>query len=227
MAPGLIDNIIAMFNSRHKDEKVYVEGILTDYKNKRPGYEEFRVAAHKTLEALLEESGYTYQIFSRTKIPERLEEKLIRKRAEGVYYYSVEDIEDLVGIRVVFYTERDKEKFIKKIKNEIGGFLKVKERNKQNGYKATHIIMSFGRKRLKLSEYKHFRGFKSEIQITSILHHAWAEIEHDLIYKDINNLKIKNPEKFESMKQKMKGLMEKYIKKAATELEEIIDEGIN
>ncbi|OGI65528.1 hypothetical protein A3A95_02995 [Candidatus Nomurabacteria bacterium RIFCSPLOWO2_01_FULL_39_18] len=227
MPMGIIENIISMFNQRHKDEKVYLDTILTDYKNKRPSYEEFRVAAHKTLEALLEESGYKYQIFSRTKVPERLEEKLIRKRAEGVYYYAVEDIEDLVGIRVVFYTERDKEKFIKKIKNEIGGFLKVKERDKQNGYKATHVIMSFGRKRLKLSEYKHFRGLKSEIQITSILHHAWAEIEHDLIYKDINNLKIQNPGKFALMKQKMNGLMEKYIKKAATELEEIIDESIS
>src|SRR3989344_5275037 len=227
MALKLIDNIIAIFNPKHKDEKVYLENILTEYKNKRPNYEEFRVASHRTLEALLEEGEYKYQIFSRTKTPERLEEKLVRKKAEGIYYYSLEEIEDLVGLRVIFYTERDKEKFIKKIKNAIGSFIKVKEKEKQNGYKATHIIMSFGRKRLKLSEYRHFRGLKSEIQITSILHHAWAEIEHDLVYKDINNLKNKDPKKFESMKQKMKELMEKYIKKVATELEEIIDESIS
>ena len=227
MALKLIDNIIAIFNPKHKDEKVYLENILTEYKNKRPNYEEFRVASHRTLEALLEEGEYKYQIFSRTKTPERLEEKLVRKKAEGIYYYSLEEIEDLVGLRVIFYTERDKEKFIKKIKNAIGSFIKVKEKEKQNGYKATHIIMSFGRKRLKLSEYRHFRGLKSEIQITSILYHAWAEIEHDLVYKDINNLKNKDPKKFESMKQKMKELMEKYIKKVATELEEIIDESIN
>lgn len=34
-----------------------------------------------------------------------------------------------------------------------------------------------------MTEYKAFQGFKSEIQIRSILQHAWAEIEHDLGYK--------------------------------------------
>ncbi|OGI82939.1 hypothetical protein A3I95_03010 [Candidatus Nomurabacteria bacterium RIFCSPLOWO2_02_FULL_44_12] len=226
MNARMIDKIIALLNpQRHKGEKSYLSTILTEYKNKRPNYEEFRIAAHRALEALLKEGEYKYQIISRTKTHERLEEKLLRKKEHGIFYHSVEEVEDLVGIRIIFYTERDKEKFVKKIKNEIGGFMKIEERVKDNGYRATHIIMSFGRKRLNLSEYKQFRGLKSEVQITSILHHAWAEIEHDLIYKDINNLKIRDPEKFELTKQKIHLLLEKYIKKAATELEEIIDNG--
>ncbi|MES2315534.1 MAG: hypothetical protein V4486_02235 [Patescibacteria group bacterium] len=224
MNAQLMDKIIAFLNpKRHKGEQSYIGDILTEYKNKRPNYEDFRVAAHKALEALLEEEGYKYQIVSRTKTPERLEEKLLRKKREGILYHSVEEVEDLVGIRIIFYTERDKDRFTKRIKNEIGGFMKVEERNKQNGYRATHIVMSFGPKRLKLSEYKHLRGLKSEIQLTSILHHAWAEIEHDLIYKDINNLKDQDPEKFELMKEKINQLQEKYIKKAAAELEDIIE----
>ncbi|HEY4503180.1 MAG TPA: hypothetical protein VJC14_01980 [Candidatus Paceibacterota bacterium] len=228
MASRIMDKIIAFVNPvRFKEETSYLENILNEYKSKRPNYEEFRVAAHKTLEALLKEFEYKYQIVSRTKTHARLEEKLLRKAEKGTYYHSVEEVEDLVGIRVIFYTESDREKFAKQIKDEIGGFMKIEERQNENGYKATHIVMSFGPKRVKLSEYKHFHGLKSEVQITSILHHAWAEVEHDLIYKDINNLKSRDPAKFELMKEKMNKLLEKYIKKAAEELENIMRDSMD
>lgn len=227
MAPNFFDRIIAVLNpQKYKNEVDYLESILTEYKNKRSGYEEFRTVAHKTVEAILKEDEYKYQLLSRTKTPERLKEKLLRKKELGIYYSSLQEIEDLVGLRVIFYTEQDKERFIKRIKNEIGGSMKIEDREKDAGYKATHIIMTFGPKRLKLSEYKHFNGLKSEMQITSILNHAWAEIEHDLIYKDIHGLKNRDPKKFEFMKQKMSQLVDKYIKKAAQELEEVINQSV-
>lgn len=224
MTSRFFDNVINFFNSEYKNESTYLSTILTEYKNKHFLYEEFRLVLHKTIESILKEDKYRYQISSRTKTLERLEEKLIRKKTQGVYYKGIEGIEDLIGIRVIFYTEKDKERFLSRLKNEISGLMKIEERKKENGYHATHVIISFGSKRLKLSEYKHFKDLKSELQITSILHHAWAEIEHDLIYKDIKGLKNRNPKKFESVKEKIYQLLEKYIKKAATELEEIIEE---
>ena len=226
MSSGFMDNLIALVNPKYKKVGDYVEDILNEYKVRHPVYEEFRLVSHKAIEALLEEGGYKYQISSRTKTPERLQEKIIRKKDQGTFYSSINDIEDLVGLRIIFYTERDKERFINRIKSEIDGFMKIEELEKINGYKSTHIVMSFGPKRLKLSEYKHFNGLKSEIQITSILHHAWAEIEHDLIYKDIHNLKANNPKRYELIKEKMSQLMEKYIKKAAKELEEVIEQDV-
>lgn len=227
MNSKFIDKIIDLLNpERFSGEKDYLNKILDEYKRKSPNYEEFRIASHKALEALLRDGGYKYQILSRTKTPERLEGKLLRKKSQGKYYFSVEDVEDLVGIRIIFYTESDKDKFLKKIKTEIDGEMRVEELEKDNGYKATHIVMSFGPKRTSLSEYKHFTGLKSEIQLTSILHHAWAEIEHDLIYKDITKLNERDPQKFQLMKAKMTKLVEKYIKKAASELEEIIEDSL-
>jgi hypothetical protein len=37
----------------------------------------------------------------------------------------------------------------------------------------------------KLREYSHFSGLKCELQIRTVLQHAWAEIEHGIGYKPI------------------------------------------
>jgi len=221
---SIIEKLTFFFQKRNNENNSeYLYKIINDYKQKRPAYEEFRKVVHNAVEAVLKNSHYKYQISSRTKTIERLEEKIIRKKNDNKYYTSISDIEDLVGIRVIFYTEKDKNRFIDEIKEELSGSIKIEAKNKINGYSATHLIVSFGEKRLKLSEYKHFKGLKSEIQLTSIFHHAWAEIEHDLIYKDIYELNKNDPEKYILVKDRMTKISEKYIKTAALEMEEIMD----
>jgi hypothetical protein len=44
-------------------------------------------------------------------------------------------------------------------------------------------VVSLNPARLALAEYRRFEGFKAEIQIRTVIQHAWAEIEHDLGYK--------------------------------------------
>lgn len=221
---SLIEKLTLYFQkNRNIDNSEYLFKIINDYKQKRPIYEEFRIVIHNAIESILKDGSYKYQISSRTKTIERLEGKIIRKKNEDKYYNSLDDIEDLVGLRVIFYTEKDKNKFINEIDRELSGSIKIEDKNKSNGYNAMHIIVSFGEKRLKLSEYKHFKGLKSEIQLTSIFHHAWAEIEHDLVYKDVYDLKIKDPEKYILIKDKMNNLSEKYIKSITSEMEKIMD----
>src|SRR3989344_5401520 len=115
MNARMIDKIIALLNpQRHKGEKSYLSTILTEYKNKRPNYEEFRIAAHRALEALLKEGEYKYQIISRTKTHERLKKNLRRKKEHGFFYHWVEGVEDLGGFRKFFYPDRERKKFEKK-----------------------------------------------------------------------------------------------------------------
>lgn len=216
----LIEAIINRGETNSAD--YYLKKILSDYRNKRPLYEEFRGALHKLLDALLKENNYKYQIVSRTKSPERLREKFLRKSAEGIHYKSLYDIEDLVGIRVLFYTEADIDRFTRELKKEIDGTIQIEDKKQKNGYEAIHIILSLGHKRLQLSEYRHFSGLKAEVQVTSLIRHTWAEIEHDFIYKDISGLKKRNPEKFAVMEQKLGEILENHIKQASKEFEEII-----
>lgn len=223
MNKGFFTRFINIFKSRGgEDDQSYLDNILNEYKQKRSSYEEFRNVMHNTIESLLQEGEYKYQISSRTKTLERLKGKVIRKKMDGRYYNNLNEIEDLVGVRVIFYAEREKASFINKIKKELSGVVKTEGKKKQNGYNATHMIVSFGQKRLDLSEYRKFKNLKSEIQVTSIFHHAWAEIEHDLIYKDVYKIKEANPEKYILVRDKMNQLSERYISKATEELEKIM-----
>jgi putative GTP pyrophosphokinase len=54
---------------------------------------------------------------------------------------------------------------------------------KVSGYKARHFIVSFNEDRLRLFEYRQFKALRFEIQLCTILEHAWNEIEHDRGYK--------------------------------------------
>jgi hypothetical protein len=54
---------------------------------------------------------------------------------------------------------------------------------KQFGYLSVHYIVSLPAARAGLREYSRYSACVAEIQIRSVLQHAWAEIEHDLGYK--------------------------------------------
>jgi len=105
---------------------------------------------------LLDEKKYKYQIFHRVKSVVRLKEKIVRKKKERKIYKNLLDIGDLAGIRIVFYLESEKEKFIIDLQKEIPNIVSIEEFEKTNGYRAKHVIVKLGAKRLELSEYKKY-----------------------------------------------------------------------
>ena len=94
-----------------------------------------------------------------------------------------------MGLRVITYFEDDVNKIAKMIEEEfeIDRANTIDKRQLLDpdrfGYLSLHYVISLGKERGKLTEYARFQGLKAEIQIRSILQHAWAEIEHDLGYK--------------------------------------------
>lgn len=87
-------------------------------------------------------------------------------------------IQDLAGLRIVYHFISDYEKIVRILKNE---FNIIEEVNKQEslglnqfGYRSNHFIVQAPQK---------LGGFKVEIQVRTLLMHAWAEIEHKLAYK--------------------------------------------
>ena len=53
----------------------------------------------------------------------------------------------------------------------------------QFGYLSVHYIVSLDSNRKNLKEYTEFKELKAEIQVRTVLQHAWAAIDHKLCYK--------------------------------------------
>jgi len=208
-------------------ENLYVKKLVREFEKKRPVYEEFCFAVNKLLVNLLELKKYKYQIYFRVKNPQKLEEKIIRKKKRKKMYKNLSDVEDLAGVRIVFYLESDKEKFIKDLKQEIPNIIKIEDLEKKNGYRAKHVIITLDSKRLELSEYKKFENLKCEIQLVSIFSHAWAELEHDWLYKDIHGFKNKNPEGYKIAKKQMESIFKNYVRKLNMRFERVAKQILN
>jgi plasmid maintenance system killer protein len=54
---------------------------------------------------------------------------------------------------------------------------------KEFGYRSVHLIAQLKGSRARSPEYTDLEGIWFEIQVRSILEHAWAEIEHEVVYK--------------------------------------------
>lgn len=51
------------------------------------------------------------------------------------------------------------------------------------GYRSTHFVCTLGEKRKSLIEYRELTALKFEVQVRTVLQHAWAELAHDRSFK--------------------------------------------
>lgn len=56
------------------------------------------------------------------------------------------------------------------------------------GYQSVHYLVMLKQNRTTLPEYRKFENLVAEIQVRTILQHAWAEIEHDIQYKSVKTI---------------------------------------
>ena len=112
-----------------------------------------------------------------------------RKASMPKYKDPRSEIFDMAGIRVITYTDSDAKEIHEIVKStfDIQPEHSIDKANELGidrvGYRGIHYIANLGKDRLKLPENQIFKGFVFEIQIRSILQHAWAEFEHDRNYK--------------------------------------------
>jgi len=136
---------------------------------------------------------HTPLIKKRVKDFDSFFKKIIEKEKKGeVVSQPFERISDLMGLRVVFYNTLDMQDAIKKLQasddfinanSKKGKVLFADDRTKEYGYKATHFDVKINpEKRIELPEYIGLKDRMCEIQFTTILAHAWAEVHHE-IYK--------------------------------------------
>ncbi|WP_353049726.1 (p)ppGpp synthetase [Exiguobacterium sp. s193] len=166
--------------------------MMLEYVNDKEDYDAFADKLKILLSELLDAAGIKYHsIVSRTKDSESLYQKVLRQPNK---YRSLKDVHDLTGIRIVTYFHDDVREAARIIENEFS-IDRDQSVDKSTlldttefGYLSVHFVAALSEQRLALSEYGRFKSHTAEIQIRSILQHAWAEIEHDLGYKNPNSV---------------------------------------
>ncbi len=167
------------------------------------------------------------QVKERAKQPASLRRKLEQRHIEATTTLE-NDIKDLAGCRVIFYTDRDVTRFINSgIIDQNFEVIEVKLHHPGHDvedatelYISNHYLISLRLERIALPEYAHFAGLRCEIQIQTILNHAWAEMAHDTIYKapELGNFGGKE---FDGIKSRMKKVARKYLLPAGYEFQKI------
>jgi ppGpp synthetase/RelA/SpoT-type nucleotidyltranferase len=149
----------------------------------------FKTLAKKVEEILRENldlNHITYHsISSRTKSIKSFE----KKAKQDKYSNAVDEIKDMAGIRIITYLESEGlevSKIVKQIftidpENSVDQSKLL--RADKVGYRSDHYVATLDKDRCRLPEFKPYKGLPFEIQIRSLLQHAWAEIGHDRYYK--------------------------------------------
>ncbi len=151
-----------------------------------PKHERLTVAVRHLIENMLKERSIEYlSVGSRVKDLDGAIDKISRKQYSDPY----EQLTDLSGIRIITFLEQQVtaiSKIIRELfdiddansldRTEVLGDDKV-------GYRSTHFVCTLGKKREKLPEYDSLGDLKFEIQVRTVLQHAWAELAHDRSFK--------------------------------------------
>ena len=175
-----------------------INQFIENYKKKLTFYENLGRISSSQLEDALQSAGIRAMVTYRIKNPGRLKSKILRRNVKRTVPYKnmkeiYEDIADLCGIRVSLYFPGDRIK----VDSLISDLFQVIERkqfpeqskpptyNKRfSGYWANHYRVYLREELVQPSEKRYCRA-RIEIQVASVLMHAWSEVEHDLIYKPL------------------------------------------
>lgn len=161
-----------------------VAQLRDDYDQRRGLLERLAVNTQQAIKGFLEEASFPYlDVSHRVKEFASLAEKVGRKG----YSSPFDECEDLCGLRVICYFPSDVDRIASVIQREFlvhstidkGTLLGVQE----FGYRSTHFIVSVKKEWEAAPNYRGLAGLKAEIQVRTLLMHAWAEVEHKLAYK--------------------------------------------
>jgi ppGpp synthetase/RelA/SpoT-type nucleotidyltranferase len=109
------------------------------------------------------------------------------------YEDPLRDITDMAGVRVITFLPAGVEQVGAAVEAQ---FEIVEQEDKFDrlsleqrfGYASVHYLVRLKDNRTSLLEYRRFAGLIGEIQVRTILQHAWAEIEHDIEYKGADSV---------------------------------------
>lgn len=166
---------------------------VASYQAVHDDYDAFTNRIGDLIDDLLERAEIKIQsIEARTKSIESFAEKI--NRPTKSYSDPMNELPDLSGVRILVYYSDDvdtvgeilREEF--EIVEEELAHLPNELDADRFGYLSAHYIVRLSGNRLALPEWEPFREFRAEVQIRTVLQHAWAAISRALQYKQVSDV---------------------------------------
>ncbi len=158
--------------------------LLNQYESRLKGFENATRAAEGIVRFIADELKLDYLLISsRVKSFESFFEKIDRKGYQDPFAETT----DFCGIRIVLFYQAD----IQPLLDRLGREFAVRENRPDTsesvpdrfGYRSHHLTVAFPKDWLRVPHFRDIGDLTVEIQVRTILMHAWAEIEHQLGYK--------------------------------------------
>ncbi|MDQ2758486.1 MAG: DUF429 domain-containing protein [Actinomycetota bacterium] len=139
----------------------------------------------------LDDAGINYlSVTGRAKAVTSFAGKAARTRADGspLYAEPLTEITDQVGLRVITYLHEDVEAVADLLTDE---YVVLDDRDLGRetaddgrfGYASRHLLVASDERGASAPAGRALGGLAAQVQIRTVLQHAWAEFEHDIRYK--------------------------------------------
>lgn len=196
--------------------------------NGRVKYAAFVEAVRNILVALVDAYGLVpHAITGRAKDPVSLKKKLALNNIDPESAID-EALKDLAGCRIVFLTNSQVDQFRGTgAIHENFDVISINEHHAVPGtatekrlFDSTNYFVQLKPDRAALPEYQRFAGLRIEIQVQTLLNHAWAEMGHDTIYKE-PKLQHVDKRHMDEINERMKKVMRDHLLPASHDFDKI------
>ena len=161
--------------------------LLQQYKNLFPVFTQMAEVIPEKLKSFFDEAGIIVAaVEHRVKTEESLTGKL---RLKGSKYPDIFALTDIVGLRVITFYIDDVDKVASVLERlfEIDWENSIDKRKAHDidsfGYLSLHYICRIPEKAYSNPDYPELNKIRFEVQMRTVLQHAWANMSHDTGYK--------------------------------------------
>ena len=186
----------------------HTDELLTQYRNLLPVFEKMAEVIPERLKDFFEEAGIIVAaVEHRVKTESSLTGKL---QLKGEKYQSIYDITDVVGIRVISFYNDDVDKVASVLERlfEIDWENSIDKRKAHEidsfGYLSLHYICRIPESAYSAPEHPELNQIRFEVQMRTVLQHAWANMNHDTGYKS----GVEIPEVYKRNLSRLAGMLE-------------------
>ena len=165
----------------------HVQELLEQYRSLLPVYTQMADLIPERLKEFFEEAGFIVaSVEHRVKTESSLTGKL---KLKGGKYHDIFDITDIVGLRVITFYIDDVDKVASVLEKlfEIDWENSIDKRKVHEidsfGYLSLHYICRIPESLYSVPGHPELNKIRFEVQMRTVLQHAWANMNHDTGYK--------------------------------------------